>query len=108
MSSATTSKTSQSTSPTSTTSEKSQPTSSTSAASMSDKENPGSNASTKPKGSEGVREVPSYHDVFRKAEEELAKMSPEEIAENFPWPEHFKNATPTPADQLPPDFWDEI
>ncbi|KAI1397881.1 hypothetical protein F4819DRAFT_59656 [Hypoxylon fuscum] len=89
-----------------TTSKKSQSTSSTSTASMSDKENPGSNDSTKQKDSKEVTHK-GFLEAFREAHEKISKMTPEEKAKNSPWLERFKDATPTAAEEVP-DLWDEI
>ncbi|OTA53896.1 hypothetical protein K449DRAFT_469793 [Hypoxylon sp. EC38] len=55
--------------------------------SMTDKENPGSNAGTK---------------------EQHAKLSPEEKAKKSPWYRYCQKVTPTAADQVSSDLWDEI
>ncbi|KAI6093233.1 hypothetical protein F4821DRAFT_222485 [Hypoxylon rubiginosum] len=89
-----------------TTSRKSQSVSPTSTASMSDKENLDSNVSTEQKDSKEVTHK-GFIELFREVEEKEAKMSPEEKAKIRAWPESFKAATPTTADQVP-DLWDEI
>ncbi|KAI2470679.1 hypothetical protein F4781DRAFT_165308 [Annulohypoxylon bovei var. microspora] len=89
-----------------TTSKKSQPTSPTSTPSTSDKKNPGSNTSTKQKDPQQVTKGEILR-LFRAAREKNAKMTPEEVAKAYPWTKQYKNTTPATADQVS-DLWDEI
>ncbi|KAI0886289.1 uncharacterized protein GGS22DRAFT_187527 [Annulohypoxylon maeteangense] len=89
-----------------TTSKKPQSTSPTSLSSKSNKEHPDSDTSTKQSDSKRITKE-ELDKMFRDAAEECAKTTHEEALKKHPWLKYYMKATPTTADQVP-DLWDEI